>query len=101
MLLKIKTKIIKFNPEIVIHLAWEGIPVLNYTNCYKNLKNSISFFDLIFRETLCKKIIISGSCLEYGKQYGLCKETSQTKINILEGKVIYCFINFRTISRLD
>lgn len=80
-LAKIQTKIIRFNPEIVIHLAWEGIPDLNYTNSYKNLKNSIKFFDLIFRKTSCKKIIISGSCLEYGKQYGLCNETSQTKIN--------------------
>ena len=97
----IKNKIKKFNPETVIHLAWEGIPDLNYINSYKNLKNSISFFELIFKETTCKKIIVSGSCLEYGKQNGICKESDVVKTNSYFSWSKTCLYNYLLINSLD
>jgi len=78
---KYKNKIIKFNPDTVIHLAWEGIPILNKENSLKNLSMSLNFFNLVFKYTNCKKIIVTGSCFEYGKKFGKCKETDIEKID--------------------
>lgn len=70
-----KNSILKFNPEVCIHLAWEGIPDYSADISKSNLDNSINFLNFIVRETDCRKIIISGSCFEYGKTKGACKES--------------------------
>jgi nucleoside-diphosphate-sugar epimerase len=57
-------KIINFNPDILIHLAWDKIPNFNKSNSKKNeiiSKNLINFFAL---NTRIKNIIVSGSCFE-------------------------------------
>ena len=77
----LEKKIIKFNPEIVIHLAWENIPKYTFENSKKNLDNSINFLNIIIDKTDCKKIIVSGSCWEYGVNKGVCKEKNKIKIN--------------------
>ena len=78
---KIKQKIVNFNPEIIIHLAWQDIPDYSEKISKLNLKTSINFFDFLFKETNCRKILCSGSCWEYGKIYGSCKESDKEKIN--------------------
>jgi UDP-glucose 4-epimerase len=78
---KIKQDIINFAPEILIHLAWEGIPDFSYEVCKHNLDNSLQLINFMVRETECKKIIVSGSCYEYGKQLGTCKECDSININ--------------------
>tara|TARA_X000000368_G_scaffold417310_1_gene413335 strand:+ start:149 stop:1048 length:900 start_codon:yes stop_codon:yes gene_type:complete len=72
---EIKDKIIEFKPIAVFHLSWEGIPELDSINSIKNLFNSIKLFEIIFECNSCKKIIIPGSCFEYSKKTGLCKES--------------------------
>ena len=79
----IKEDIKKFKPEIVIHFAWENIPVFNLENSLKNLNNSINFFKFIFNMNTCKKILVSGSCLEYSKSIGSCKESEKNISNNL------------------
>ena len=74
-------KIKRFNPTIIIHLAWQGIPDFSIDMCNLNLNNSIKFFNKIIQNTECKKIIISGSCFEYGKKNGECKESDALNIN--------------------
>ena len=37
---KFKNKIRKFDPNTLIHLAWENIPNFNYLNSRKNETNS-------------------------------------------------------------
>ena len=69
-----------FNPEIVFHLAWDGIPDLGLRNSIKSLNMSKFFLKTIISETNCSKIIITGSCLEYGCQVGKCYEYQQTKV---------------------
>jgi len=64
----------KFHPQAVVHLAWQGIPDFSPNFSILNLLNSIQFLDLIVRETNCSKIIISGSCVEYGAKQGACTE---------------------------
>ena len=63
-----------FNPEILIHLAWEGIPDFSLKNCNENIKKNLFFLDNVSNLPNLKKIIITGSCLEYGSHNGICKE---------------------------
>jgi UDP-glucuronate decarboxylase len=77
----IKDEIRNFKPEIIIHLSWENIPIFNLDNSLKNLNNSIDFFEFIFSLDTCKKILVSGSCLEYSKSTGICYETEVTAPN--------------------
>ena len=70
-----------FNPEVFIHLAWEGIPDYSKTISKKNLDNSIYLIDYILDNTTCKKILVSGSCWEYGKKNGICNESDPVIIN--------------------
>ena len=69
------TRIKTFNPDIVIHLAWQGIPDYSELISRVNLNNSIDLFDYILSNTNCSKLLVSGSCWEYGKGQGACKES--------------------------
>ncbi len=68
--LKKKTpkKIIEFNPDIIFHFAWQGIPNFSFSNSEINFKNSFSFLKDLIDNTEVKKIIVSGSCFEYYDQ---------------------------------
>ncbi len=57
--------IIKFNPEIVLNLAWKGIPNFSLKNSKYNIEKTMDFFDFISEKTLCSKFISIGSCAEY------------------------------------
>ena len=76
-----KTFLIEFNADVVIHLAWVGIPDYSQTNSIRNLNSSIEFLNIIIENTNCSKIIITGSCWEYGKQNGICNEDDSININ--------------------
>ena len=78
---KINDELIEFQPEVILHLAWQGIPDFSFNMSNKNLSDSINFFDWIFDKTKCKKIIISGSCFEYGRERGACNEFDPVNIN--------------------
>ena len=70
-----------FNPDVVIHLAWQGIPDYSESISRVNLNNSIDLLNFILSNSNCKKIIVSGSCWEYGKKKGACKESDPVQIN--------------------
>ena len=76
-----KSEIQSFNPEVVIHLAWKGIPDYSDSISRVNLNNSIDLLDFILNNTNCNKILVSGSCWEYGKIKGVCKESDPVNIN--------------------
>lgn len=78
---KIEKKIQAFDPQVCIHLAWEGIPDYSYGTSKQNLDCSIELINFLTEKTKCKKFIISGSCWEYGKIVGRCKEEDTTLIN--------------------
>lgn len=64
----------KINPTIIYHFAWYGIPIFNK----KNFKiNKIITKNLIkaINNSNCKKIIIAGSCAEYGNLTSEVKES--------------------------
>ncbi len=69
-------KILKrVRPEIIIYLAWEGIPNFSKENCENNYNNSKNFFSEAFKQNTLKKILIAGSCFEISnKNKGECFE---------------------------
>ena len=74
-------QVIDFQPEVIVHLAWQGIPDFSANMCQKNLSDSVRFFDWVFENTNCKKVLMSGSCFEYGKKRGACNESDSVNIN--------------------
>ena len=64
-----------FQPEVVIHLAWEGIPDFSFKNSKNNLNYSLDLFSHIISLGCCKKIVVSGSCFEFNKFNGECLES--------------------------
>jgi nucleoside-diphosphate-sugar epimerase len=65
----------EFEPDTLIHLAWEKIPDFSFETSFENLQNQINFFRQIFSINSLKKIIATGSCWEYNKKMGICLET--------------------------
>jgi len=67
------------NPDLLIHLAWEGLP--NYQELFhleRNLPNNYFFLKNMIRDGL-KKVVVTGTCFEYGMQSGALNEDLETK----------------------
>lgn len=66
-------------PDLLIHLAWEGLP--NYKELFHFEKNL--FFDYHFLKNIVenglKRLVVTGTCSEYGMQSGALKEDLETK----------------------
>jgi len=69
-----KNEITSFRPEVLIHLAWQDIPDFSLEKSLLNLNQSLEFLSFITEIESCKKILVSGSCWEYDKSQGECKE---------------------------
>ncbi|MBC8227526.1 MAG: NAD(P)-dependent oxidoreductase [Gammaproteobacteria bacterium] len=70
-----KTCIEEFQPQVVIHLAWQDIPNYSFEISLLNLKNTLEFLSFVSDIASCKKILISGSCWEFNKRQGECIES--------------------------
>jgi len=68
------TSIKEFSPEAVIHLAWSGIPDFSAETCFENVSSQISFLNELAKLPNLKKILVAGSCKEYGSSLGRCVE---------------------------
>ena len=69
------------NPDILIHLAWSNLP--NYTKSFHltdNLPNEIQFLERMINDGI-RKIVVTGSCFEYGIQEGELNENLPTYPN--------------------
>ena len=73
-------KLIQFNPEVCIHLAWEGLPDYSKEVSEKNVKLSANLFRVL-RKANVRRIAALGSCWEYGDVQGQVSETQDTKPN--------------------
>jgi dTDP-6-deoxy-L-talose 4-dehydrogenase (NAD+) len=66
-------------PDALVHLAWPGLP--NYRDFFHISQNLPS--DLAFLEAAVKSgvshLVVAGTCLEYGMQYGPLTEEMETK----------------------
>jgi nucleoside-diphosphate-sugar epimerase len=66
------------NPDILIHLAWNGLP--NYKSLHhfdSELPNHYGFLSTIIKEGL-QSIVVVGTCFEYGMQNDLLSEKLDT-----------------------
>jgi nucleoside-diphosphate-sugar epimerase len=80
---KVLKKITNFSPNVLVHLAWDGIPDYTKKNSENNYKNQKKFFKKIRNIKSIKKIIITGSCSEHkGKEHLTSKYFSNAKIKI-------------------
>ena len=62
------------NPDLTIHLAWEGLP--NYKSTFhleENLPRHKTFLKNLIENGL-KELTVTGTCLEYGKHEGSLRE---------------------------
>ena len=90
---KVKNKICKFDPNTLIHLAWEDIPNFNYINSKKNEVNSKKLIQLLLDETKLENLIVSGSCFEIYPPNNSYQYFINAKKNILK------FIKFKKKSK--
>jgi len=67
----------KFAPEVVIHLAWQGIPDYSFESSRNNLNLSLDLLSFAVGLGSCRKILVSGSCWEANNLKGECLETTQ------------------------
>jgi len=66
------------NPNMVIHLAWEGLPDYKSLHHVKaNLPGHVAFLNNLVENGL-KDFTITGTCLEYGMQEGKLDEEMET-----------------------
>lgn len=65
-----KLKMASLNTAVL--MGWEGLPDYSLEMCLKNLHDQLCWIKLLARVG-CKKIILTGSCWQYGKQEGEVK----------------------------
>jgi nucleoside-diphosphate-sugar epimerase len=72
-------------PDILIHLSWEGLP--HYAELYhyeRNLMQQYCFLKNMVQRGL-QKLVVSGTCFEYGLQEGCLAESNCTNPNTCYG----------------
>ena len=67
----------EFAPQVVIHLAWQGIPDFSFDTSRNNLNHSLGLLSFVIGLGSCKKVLVSGSCWESNIDKGECLETTQ------------------------
>lgn len=68
-------------PDMLIHLSWQRLP--NYKELFhieKNLPGNYFFLKNMIKNGL-KKVVVTGTCFEYGMQSGTLNEDLETKPN--------------------
>jgi len=65
----------EFAPQVVIHLAWQGIPDFSFERSRNNLNHSLDLLSFAVGLGSCRKILVSGSCFELNRLKGECAET--------------------------
>jgi nucleoside-diphosphate-sugar epimerase len=71
---KLPKSAIRFSPEVVVNLAWEGIPDFSVRQCVENVESHIRFLEFVAEVKSIRKIVVSGTCREYGNKTGCCSE---------------------------
>jgi nucleoside-diphosphate-sugar epimerase len=66
---------IDFTPEVIVHLAWDGIPDFSEQKCVFNVESQLRFLNETRRFTALRKIVVAGTCREYGLKQGACVES--------------------------
>ena len=67
-------ELIEFAPEVIVNLAWQGIPDFSQTQCLQNFKSHSDFLLETEKFGSLKKVIVAGTCREYATRSGPCLE---------------------------
>jgi len=65
----------RFRPDWCLHLAWEGLPDYSLARCRANLDSSIRLLHVV-TEAAVKRVVVAGSCGEYGRTTGVASESA-------------------------
>lgn len=68
-----KSELEKFHPEVCLHLAWDGLPNYSKETSQRNIELSEQLLHNLI-EFDVKKIVVAGSCWEYGTVTGELRE---------------------------
>jgi nucleoside-diphosphate-sugar epimerase len=68
----------QFSPHCCIHLAWEGLPDYSPERCQRNLNVGLGLINWLARAHV-NRIIVTGSCWEYGAANGAVAESHTPK----------------------
>lgn len=101
-------------PEIAILLAWQGLPDYSLSVCLENISQQITLIQQLI-EVGCRRIILAGSCWQYGAQEGAVSELTMpnnpgvfgsaknsvlqlaqaiclpAKVELAEARIFYCY----------
>ena len=66
----------EFEPDVAVHLAWQGLPNYSKEMCDKNVDISLKLLSALM-ESSVKRIVVAGSGFEYGSEQGELFESSK------------------------
>jgi UDP-glucose 4-epimerase len=69
----------RFKPDAALHMAWEGIPDYGPENSMRNLAQGVGLIRAL-GGAKCKKIVVTGSCWEYGVTAGVVSEDDPVRV---------------------
>jgi nucleoside-diphosphate-sugar epimerase len=72
-------EVISFSPEVLVHLAWNGIPDFSEHKCIDNVVSQLRFLKETEKLQQLKKIVAAGTCREYGAKKGACAEMERVQ----------------------
>ena len=67
-----------FSPECCIHLAWDSLPDYSLKKCNDNINQNLNLIDIL-TDISVNRVIVSGSCWEYGNNIGSLSEEHKPK----------------------
>ena len=59
----------KFEPDVAVHMAWQGLPDYSRETCDQNVQMSLRLLAVLLK-TSVKRVLVAGSGFEYGSAQG-------------------------------
>ena len=61
-------RIRNYEPEVVVHLVWDGIPAFGAERCQENRRSQEAFFQQLLEISSVRRVVVAGTCREYGDE---------------------------------
>ena len=68
-----KDAVAEFQPQACLHLAWAGLPDYSLPTSLKNFQAGLQLIEFL-RDIRCPRIVVAGTCFEYGNLTGCLAE---------------------------
>ena len=62
-----------FQPDACVHLAWSGLPDYSLPTSRRNFDAGLELFKVL-GQIRCPRVVVAGSCWEYGEVHGCVRE---------------------------